>query len=167
MAKERLSLLQKQILEIYQKESREFNNKKIFWFSRMDIARHLQDKTEKIYQIPRRGRYSSDKESFAEIMRKIPLIAQAKVLFNSGEISEEIKEKNIGLIENSLSPDAKDMLNANRERMELHKDYDKKQVSLTRSLKSLVEKKFLFITGRSYKKPAYFITQKGLEAKLG
>jgi len=47
----------------------------------------------------------------------------------------------------------------------LHKDYDKWQVSLTRSLKSLVRKGFLSTT-MFYEKSSYFITQKGLDANL-
>ena len=166
MAKERLSLLQKQILEIYQKESRQLNNKKIFGSSRKGIARQLQNKTGKIYWIPRRGRYASDKAEFAEIMKKMLLVAQTEAAFNSGKINNKTKKETIKLINDSLSPDAKELSNDGRERMKLYKDYDKKQVSLTRSLKSLVKKKFLS-TSVSYKKPVYYITKKGLETKLG
>src|SRR3989344_4689001 len=143
MAKERLSLLQKQILEIYKEESRKLNIKRFFGIGRARIARRLGDKTQKIL-----------------------LMAQTEVAFNSGTIDEKTKEETIRLINNSLSPDAKELLNSRRERMKLHEDYDKRQVSLTRSLKSLVEKKFLSISKMSHKKPVYYITQKGLETAL-
>ncbi|MDO8496241.1 MAG: hypothetical protein Q7S43_02190 [bacterium] len=165
MAEERLSLLQKQILELYQENPRELNIKRIGILKRKDIARHLQDKTEKIYRIPRRGRYASDKESFAEIIEKMPLIAQIETMFESGKVDKKTKEKTIKSIEDSLSPDTKEILNNNRERKKLHKDYDKRQVSLTRSLKSLV-RKGLLSPSVSYKKPSYFITPKGLETNL-
>ena len=166
MAKERLSLLQKQILEIYKEESRKLNIKRFFGIGRARIARRLGDKTEKIYRIPRPYRYASEKEESGEIMQKILLMAQTEVAFNSGTIDEKTKEETIRLINNSLSPDAKELLNSRRERMKLHEDYDKRQVSLTRSLKSLVEKKFLSISKMSHKKPVYYITQKGLETAL-
>ena len=166
MAKERLSLLQKQILEIYQEKYRKLNIKYIFGFSRIDIARKLGDKTEKIYWIPRRGRYASDKEEFGEIVNKMLPVAQTIGAFNSGIIDKKTKEELIMSLEDSLSPDAKEFLKEKRERKKLHEDYDKRQVSLTRSLKSLQEKKFLSTYKGSYKKPVYCITQKGLEAKL-
>ena len=166
MAKERLSLLQKQILEIYQEESRKLNIKKIFGFSRVGIARHLQNKTEKTYRIPRRHRYASDNEDSTEIIKRALLIVQTEAAFNSGKINKTTKEETIKLVNDSLSPDAKDLLNFRKEVAKLHEDYDKKQVSLTRSLKSLVEKKFFYIDKRSYKKPVYYITPKGLETNL-
>ncbi len=167
MARERLSLLQKQILGIYQEKSRQLNIKETFGFSRVGIARHLQNKTGKTYQIIRRPRYADDNENSAEIMKKMFLIVQTETAFDSGKIDKATKEKTIKQLNDSLSPDARDLLNFRREVAKLHKDYDKKQVSLTRSLKSLVEKKILFISSASDKKLAYFITQKGLDAKLG
>src|SRR3989344_3746181 len=92
MAKERLSLLQKQILEIYKEESRKLNIKRFFGIGRARIARRLGDKTEKIYWIPRPYRYASEKEESGEIMQKILLMAQTEVAFNSGTIDEKTKE---------------------------------------------------------------------------
>ncbi len=166
MAKERLSLLQKQILEIYQENYRKLNIKGSWGFSRAGIAGHLQNKTEKTYRIPRRPRYADDNANSTEIMEKMIFIAQTEAVFNSGKIDKTTKEKTIKLLNDSLSPDAKELLNSRREVEELRGDYNKKQVSLTRSLKSLVEKKFLYIDKESYKKPVYRITPKGLETNL-
>lgn len=166
MAKERLSLLQKHILAIHQEEYRRLNNKGRPLFTRRRIAYRLHSKTGKIYVIPRLNMDHVDREADSEILRKIPDVLGVEAGFQSGVIDEKTKDDLVEKIMNSLSPDAKELRVRRKDRTELHKDYDKRQVSLTRSLKSLVDKKYLHIRRTSYRKPYYSITEKGLNVKF-
>ena len=161
MAKERLSLLQKQILDIFQEEYRRLNNKGVLGFTRMQIAHRLHSKTGKVYWIQRINMDNIDREAFTGVMKGKFYVADAEHRLKSGEIDEKTKDKVVGIIDASFSPDAKNLMARWKERKELHRDYDKKQVSLTRSLKSLVDKEYFCI-----RESSYYITEKGLNVKL-